>query len=205
MSAERYCADPCSASSLPFWKTKAYVVPPSLRLIRDDAYTGLDETERDTPYFKMLHRLGGLSPLPLPRGFSLTEADAESLSAHISLCYEDERISAAALEAGKARPVHCPALWLAVREDRSGALAASGIAELDPGIREGVLEWIQVSPAFRRRGLGRYLVNELLLRMKNRADFVTVSGRWDNPTHPQALYQSCGFENPVTWHIIQKR
>ena len=98
-----------------------------------------------------------------------------------------------------------PDLWIGLKENGSGILAASGIAEFDPGIKEGILDWIQVSPEFRRQRLGCFVVMELLLRLKKRADFVTVSGRMHNPTNPYALYLNCGFENPVVWHVIRRQ
>ena len=86
----------------------------------------------------------------------------------------------------------------------NGRVVASGIAEVDPGIREGTLEWIQVSPDYRRKGLGRYIVNGLLQRLYGKADFVTVSGKLNNPGNPLALYCSCGFTDCVVWHIVRK-
>ena len=70
---------------------------------------------------------------------------------------------------------------------------ATGIAELDREIGEGVLEWIQVSKDYRRRGLGSYLVLELLWRMRKAARFVTVSGECENADNPEGLYRKCGF------------
>ena len=96
-----------------------------------------------------------------------------------------------------------PELWLAVADAENGQIAASGIAELDTRIGEGVLEWIQVSPGCRRKGLGSFVVNELLNRMRNQAAFVTVSGRMNNESNPFQLYRSCGFGSPVIWHIIK--
>ncbi len=87
----------------------------------------------------------------------------------------------------------------------SNELVASGIAGLDQNIGEGILEWIQVSPAYRRRGLGRYLVCELLSRMDGKADFVTVSGQVDNQSRPELLYESCGFQDRVVWHILTRK
>jgi len=84
-------------------------------------------------------------------------------------------------------------------------VAASGIAELDRDCGEGVLEWIQVSEQHRRRGLGVYLVNELLWRMKDLARFVTVSGRCGNLNNPEGLYRKCGFTGDDVWHILRKR
>lgn len=101
--------------------------------------------------------------------------------------------------------VYCPDLWLAVRDDRTGRVAASGIGELDSEIGEGVLEWIQVSDYCRKMGIGSCVVQELLLLMKKRANFATISGRCNNFTHPEALYRKCGFEGNDIWHILRKR
>ena len=87
-------------------------------------------------------------------------------------------------------------------EADNGRIVATGIGELDKRIGEGVLEWIQVSSGYRRKGLGRFLVCELLCRMQERAAFVTVSGRMKNASKPDALYQACGFTDPVIWHVL---
>ena len=79
-----------------------------------------------------------------------------------------------------------------------------GIGEIDPRIGEGILEWIQVSPAYRRRGLGQVLVCRLLEHMRGKARFVTVSGRLNSPSQPLALYLSCGFQHPVIWHVLTR-
>lgn len=201
MNEKDYLLDPCGASSLPFWKTKRLALPPSVTVLRDDVFSPEPGAD-DTPYFKLIHRLKDLERPSLPTGFSLVSADVESFAAHIAACYEREGVSVEELEDYRRRSVFRADLWIALREDAAGSIVATGIAELDPDIREGVLEWIQVSPAFRRRGLGSFLVRELLFRLRTGADFVTVSGRLDNPDNPLALYRSCGFEGPVIWHIL---
>ena len=76
--------------------------------------------------------------------------------------------------------------------------------ELDKETGEGILEWIQVSQAYRGRGLGCYLVSELLWRMRDAADFATVSGQCGNPSNPERLYCACGFTGTDVWHILRK-
>ena len=203
MNPEQYLSNPCKASSLPFWKTNIISLPPSMSVVRDDLFPGLREGSFDTLYFKLLHRLNALSPYTLPNGFSFTSVDEHSMAAHISHCYEEESVSVEELKQYKKRSVYSPDLWIGLKENDSGKLAATGIAEFDQEIKEGVLEWIQVSPEFRRRGLGRFVVNELLTRLVKMADFVTVSGRMNNPNNPYALYLNCGFETPVIWHVVR--
>jgi hypothetical protein len=54
-------------------------------------------------------------------------------------------------------------------------------------------------------GLGQCIVNELLSRLKDKADFVTVSGRVNNETQPERLYEQCGFSNKKNWHVLTRK
>ena len=65
-----------------------------------------------------------------------------------------------------------------------------------------ILEWIQVLPQYRGKKIGQLIVTELLFRMKDVADFATVSGKVDNETNPEALYRKCGFVGNDLWHIL---
>lgn len=131
MEKEVYLANPCKASSLPFWKTNLIKISENMKIVLE----------------------------------------------------ED--------------------LWIAVKEREKNTIVASGIAEADVDIKEGILEWIQVSPDCRGRGLGKFVVNELLWRMKNKVDFVTVSGKIDNSTNPRGLYLACGFSKEQIWHVLK--
>ena len=205
MTIEEYLSDPCSASSLPLWKTETINVPDSLLIIRDDAFIADQFTEyNDAPYFKVIHRLSGISEQHLNGKFQLVSASVEDYAQHIHTCYGWE-ITAMDLKAYMSHPVYHPDLWLAVKDMETGQIIASGIAELDARIGEGILEWIQVSPNYRRMGFGKYIVQELLWRMKDRASFVTVSGELNNKSNPLALYLRCGFTHTVIWHILSRR
>lgn len=96
-------------------------------------------------------------------------------------------------------------LWIIVYEKVTHKPVACGIAELDKEIREGMLEWIQVLPAYRGKKIGQLLVNELLTRLQGKADFVTISGKVDNVTKPEILYRKCGFTGDDIWHILTKK
>ena len=159
----------------------------------------------DEPYFRLKHDLQGLSAPVLPDGFSICNATPEDFALHINKCYNGIGVSAEELRRYSERPVYHPALWLAIRDDRTGDIVASGIAELDREIDEGVLEWVQVSKKYRGCGMGSFVVSELLWRMKNLAKFATVSGQCENLTNPEALYRRCGFKGDDVWHILKKR
>jgi len=206
MNQETYLRDPCGASSLPFWKTNSIPIPDDLLILREDdprlktACHGFI----DTPYFKLIHRMEGIEAPTLPKGFRFITPGPKQLPEHISACYESEGTSEAELLTYRTRPTYSSDLWLAVMDDSNNEIIASGIAELDPTIREGILEWIQVSPDHRRQGWGSIVVNELLFRLQGRADFVTASGKVNSPWDPRALYERCGFREGVIWHILHK-
>ena len=117
----------------------------------------------------------------------------------ISASYPDIRVTPDTVSSWRALPVYDPGLWLTARAEGSGEAAACAIAEYDPEAREGVLEWVQVLPAFRRRAM----VCTLLSRIKEKADFATVSGRTNNPAKPEALYRACGFTGRDIWHVLR--
>lgn len=203
MNANDYRADPCRASSLPFWKTESLVVPDHVTILRDDEFDASVCAGVDEPYFRLIHRMDGIDKPELPEPFRIVPCDAEGFARHIRECYTEESVTEDELRTCAGLAVYDPDLWIMVADATNGRMAASGIADADRRIGEGILEWIQVSPDYRRRGLGRFIVRELLYRMKGKADFATVSGKMSNPGNPFGMYLSCGFRDPVIWHVIR--
>lgn len=121
----------------------------------------------------------------------------------IKLSYENTDMTIDKLRRYKENPVYDGDLWIFI--DKAGDIKerplAFGLADFDSDLKEGILEWIQVAPNHRGKGLGTFLVRELLNRLKARADFVTVSGDWDNPNNPINLYRKSGFVGENIWYI----
>ena len=204
-NAEGYVSNPCYASSLPFWKTRAFQVPAGIKVIRNDEITPQAIEGTDERYFKMVHDLESISKPILSSHYEMVKCSTESYANHINECYAKEGISTEELKEYKKHRVYDPDLWIAVADKATGQIVATGIAELDTRIGEGILEWIQVSPQYRHRGFGKFLVRELLWRMKDKAFFAVVSGKVDSESKPMALYKACGFKNPVIWHVITEK
>lgn len=202
MNANEYINNPCQASSLPFWKTNCITIPEHILIFRDDEFSVAQYEGMDESYFKLIHDLKTIKTPSLPNRFDIVQCSIADFAHHINECYAEEGVSPEQLHAYQSHPVYDPDLWIAVAEKESKRIVATGIAELDKHIGEGILEWIQVSPDYRHTGLGSFIVNELLLRMQSWAKFVTVSGRMNNPNNPLALYKSCGFTHLVVWHIV---
>lgn len=206
ITKKQYLENPCGTASIPYWKTVCISIPDNMKIIHDrDFEAELLERYVDVLYFRLLHHMREIKPVSLPAGYSLFGASIPDFVDHINSCYEDTSITISEMQSYLTREQYCSELWLAVRDDDKGKIVATGIAELDREIGEGVLEWVQVSKDYRRRGLGSYLVLELLWRMREAARFATVSGKCENTDNPEGLYRKCGFCGDDVWHVLRER
>ncbi len=206
ITKQQYLNDPCGTSSLPYWKAVKMAVPETMliqhhRQFRDECLADY----MDEPYFRLFHDLQALPAAALPDGFRLYDASPAEYAAHINQCYVGASMTDEEIRSYFRHSVYAPELWIAVQDCHSKKIAATGIAELDEQVGEGILEWIQVSPDYRRAGLGAYVVTELLNRIAGRAQFATVSGQVNNPSKPEFLYRRCGFKGNDIWHILTKK
>lgn len=206
ISKNEYLICPCKVSSIPYWKAKSITVPDGMCIVHKDNFNKTEYQHYiDEPYFRLIHSLQDLSIQVLPQGYLLYNATLKDFAEHINSCYSGICVTEADLRDYTARPVYDSSLWLAIKNNQTDEVVATGIAELDKEVGEGVLEWIQVSEQYRGYGLGKYVVSELLWRMKENATFATVSGQCNNPTNPEALYRKCGFTGSDVWHVLRKR
>ncbi len=205
ISKNDYLIDPCKASSIPYWKTKLMSVPEGMVILHQDDFNKSEYPfYSDEHYFRLIHKLKDLPKPIIPKGYILCSITVKETVSHINSCYDDIEITESELRNYLSHSVYESDLWIAVKESSSGKIVATGIAELDQEIGEGILEWIQVSQEYRGYGLGKYVVSELLRRMKSKAGFVTVSGNCSNPSNPEALYRKCGFTGSDIWHILKR-
>lgn len=201
-----YLADPCGTLSIPYYKGKSLTVPPDLRIVHQRDFSPEDwEGWQDTPYFRLYHNLSHIPPAHTPDGCQISNidvADCSAVSELIGLCY-GFTLSEAEVYSWRQRPWFRPELWLQLL-DNKGQMMGAVLAEFDPEMGEGVLDWVQVHPDYRRRGIGVTLVSALLEQLRKMADFATVSGEINNPCMPEALYRRCGFSGNDVWHILRK-
>jgi len=56
MKKEVYLANPCKASSLPFWKTNRVDIPENMKIVLEEDLQGVAVREYlDERYFKLIH------------------------------------------------------------------------------------------------------------------------------------------------------
>lgn len=204
MDKKEYLEKPTAAYALSFWKACNFKTPDNIKVLNENEFNpGLLETYTDEVYFKLVHHLNDVGKQFISDDFIFAEASTADFVNHINSCYEGEGLTVSELESYKKRPVYDEELWICLNDKKNDAIAATGIAEFDNNIKEGYLDWIQVSEQYRGQGLGKTIVYELLRRLSKKASFVTVSGRVDNKTKPDKLYESCGFEDKILWHILR--
>jgi len=177
-------------------------------LLHADFATATPAAASREAYFRLRHNLDTVPNVVLPPGYRFTSAgiarEATAIAGFIAQCYDNVAPDAGAVRTWSRRPVHDPrlAFWIVdTTQDRPAALALS---DFDAHVPEVSLEWIQVHPDYRRRGLGTALVQETLSRARGRAAFATVSGQIHNPTNPQGLYRRCGFHGDDVWYVLRR-
>lgn len=158
-------------------------------------------------YFRLIHKDEPIPKTQPPAGFGIVNvnvaAETHLVADLIGKCYTDLHPSKESARSWMHHPVFDPDLWLWVIDERKDIPVGLGIAEVDHAISEASLEWIQVLPSYRGRGLGKSIVRELLSRLRGRVEFTTVSGEVDNQTNPEALYRSCGFRGNDIWWVFR--
>ena len=201
MDIKEYIQNPCGLLSIPYCMEKTMIIPDSVKIIHNSNWTGqYADYQR---FFRVKHRLNDLAPIDFDYDIISIDHQAKQLCEMINASYKHEHIAISEKEIlqWKEHETFREDLCIYISAN-DGIMAASGIAEYDETCREGFIEWVQVLPEFRKRGLGKKIVFVLLSRLKSLgAEFVTVSGNLDNVFNPLALYRKCGFEGDDIWYV----
>lgn len=202
-----YIKNPCSSLPIPYWKEEKVSVPDNMLIIHDKNYNGgyLDNYD-DTKYFRILHDMKLILDADLDINYYIKTVDInkekEIVTDIINNCYSDISVTESQVVGWTKEKVYDRNLWIFIMVKNTNLPVGLGIADFDKNIKEGILEWIQVLPKYRCKGIGKAIVNELLNRLEVKAEFVTVSGKIDNKTKPESLYRKCGFKGNDIWNIM---
>jgi len=206
ISKNQYINNPCRVCSTAFWKN-FFQKPDTIQIIHENDISSIDiATNNVTRYFRFIHNLENINTDKLNDRYYLQTvkipSQNEKVSKIINSSYDNMDITVEQVTEWTKYNVFNNDLWIFIIDKIDLCPIALGIADFDNDIKEGSLEWIQVLPEFRGLGLGQAIVNELLIRLKDRADFVTVSGQLDTVTNPEFLYRKCGFTGDDVWCVI---
>lgn len=201
MDRKEYLQDPCGMLSIPYWKAEMLTIPDSIRIIHcRDLKEQYSNYQR---FFRVKHDLNDLEPITFDYDTISIDYQARQLSEMINTCYRHENIAVTAEDIlkWKNHKTFREELCIYINAD-NGMMVASGIAEYDENCREGIIEWVQVLPEYRKNGLGKRIVSVLLNKLKDLgADFATVSGNLDSISNPLEFYKKCGFTGNDIWYI----
>ena len=208
MTLQEYIKNPCTVSSLPYWKAKSIIVPDNMVILHNKDFSDdLLSDYSDEKYFRLYRDLKNIDN-PFLDGFEIvtaTKNDLNTIVEIINKSYIGMQAICEQFENYTETPVYNSDLWIMIKDISNGNFIGCGIADFDCETKELILEWIQVLPEYRRKGIGQLIVNELLNRGKSIAGFSTVSGKVDNTTKPELLYRKCGFTGNDVWHILIKK
>ncbi len=208
VTIQQYLSNPCGTLSIPYHKAKNTTVPDGMKIVHDRDFDESDlQAYRDERYFRLYRDMKNIG-LSKADGFlveTVGEAELETVVSVINRSYTDLQVTLEQIKCYTQTPVYDKHLWVSAREEQTGICVGLGIADFDAEVGELILEWIQVLPAYRKRGIARAIVNTLLHRAKEQAAFATVSGKADDPTCPERLYRSCGFVGNDIWHVMRKK
>ncbi len=160
----------------------------------------------DEQYFRLYHSLKEIN-VNIIDDFIIKTALREDIPLFVDVInrsYTDLTVTYKQLAGYTETKVYDSNLWVLVLNKVNLDVVGCGIAELDKDLHEGIIEWIQVLPEYRGKKIGQFIVNELLKRLSQVANFATVSGKINNPTQPEMLYRKCGFTGNDIWHVLTK-
>ena len=208
ISIEDYKKNPCKVSSIPYWKTKSLTIPSNMKIIHSNEFDEkLLDNYIDRRFFRLIHNLSNIPELNIPeikldvipsnRTDELVDM-INSSYAHSEICVSHDYVRSLT-----ATQVYCPELWIGAILD--GKLIGSIICDFDTEVGEAIIEWLQVLPEYRGRGIASALMCKALKKMSSFADFATVSGECDNMTNPERVYRNCGFKGNDVWHILNEK
>ena len=203
-----YLNNPCGTLSIPYWKAKSITIPTDIKIQHDrDFLFDILSKYTDEKYFRLYHSLKEI-PKIITDDFEITTAtrrDIKTIVQIINDSYMDISVNKELIKSYTKTPVYNENLWIMVKEKATDKYVGCGLADYDAEAKELILEWIQVLPEYRGKKIGQLIVTELLSRMKDVANFATVSGKVDNKTNPETLYRKCGFVGNDVWHILHRK
>lgn len=159
-------------------------------------------------YTLFQHTLDSLAPAPaLPNGFTLRPLAGEQEAAAYSELHRAAFESASMTPRWRGRtlrmPQYRPELDLVVAAP-CGELAAFCVGWFDPERQLAQIEPIGVHPRFRRRGLARVLLLEMLHRFKAHGATSAFIEPFSDNTHIHRASESVGFQRVHTVHARGK-
>lgn len=191
ITIEEYIKNPCGMLSIPYWKNKKIIVPDNMKILHHNSFKeSYLDAYSDDQYFRLYHSMQNIKE-NVSEWIYFRTAEMQDMSLIVSIInqsYTDIQVDLAQIMEYTKTVVYDPNLWIIAIERGTDNPIGCGIADYDDEVQEGILEWIQVLPEYRKKGVGSAIVNQLLYRLCNKATFTTVSGKTNSSSNPERLY-----------------
>ena len=161
ISIEEYKQNPCEALSIPYWKATDIIIPDNVKIIHNKNFDEtLLEKYSDKQYFRLIHRLNYVPDFS-NNDFTykmLSKEKTNEIADMINASYShtDVFVSADYIKGLTEAKVYFPELWIGAFDN--SRLVGSIICDLDTKIGEGIIEWLQILPEYREKGIASVLV-----------------------------------------------
>ena len=231
MTKDQYVKDPIHSLALPLWKHKQTAVRKDTIIVSHEKYDKvLYRDFEDNLVLRMKHDLLKLKLKKIPNNYSFaTYKDTDIYHLHnlIKECYKGVNISYEEVEHFvkdetfnnllcvflyhsknyriEKNPVNVNKKDLKKKKEKVLVPIGVVVAHFDKSVKESSIEWLCVTEKYRNKGLAHLLLEEVLLRISNVAEFATVCFPHDNKFALENLFKSVGFEESALWHILKKQ
>ena len=206
---EDYINNPGGTSSLPYWKSISIELPENLIILHNSDKDDIDKYINLYDYdifFKLVHDYKNMAEYSLKEPYYFKSfnkhKDIPMVKYIINNSYEYIHVEEKDILNWTKEESYDEDLWVFIMKDNKPIGLCLGNFDINTG--ECSLEWMQILPEYRRKGLGFSLIMEILNRSNKKADFATVSGDFNNEYNPKGLYKKCGFKGKDLWYVIDK-
>ena len=224
---EKYLKDPIHTLAIPLWKHNTTAIRQDMMYVIDENFNEMLYRDfKDTLYLRLKHDLLNLKLSKIPNHYcfsSYKESDGVLIYNVLKECYGDE------IEYDKIdhmikdetfNDLLCVFLYnekvfnlenfihlRKLNNDKEKNYKPLGlvIAQFDQKTKEASIEYLCVLEKYREKGLGTLLLQEILIRISNIADFATVSFKKEGNEHLEKLFRDAGFEGNAVWHMLRKQ
>lgn len=224
---EKYLKDPINTLAIPLWKHNTTAIRQDMMYILDENYNEvLYRDYADTLYLRLKHDLLHLSLSKIPNHYcfsSYKDSDGVIIYNVLKECYntfiEYDKIENL-IKDETFNDLLCVFLYndkilntdnviqlrkLNSEKERNYKPLGLVIAQFDQKTKEASIEYLCVAEKHRGKGLGTLLVQEVLLRISNIADFATVTFAKEGNDHLEKIFRKAGFEGNALWHMLRKQ
>lgn len=226
---KKYQQDPTHTLPIPYWKHKQTSVREDMVIVSDEKFNEVLYREFiDTKYYRLEHDLLNLKLGKIGSHYSFSTYktnDTFNIYNLIKECYKEDELQFEKIERlvkdETFNNLLCVFLYcdkyymieknivninkIGPRKEKKLKPIGMIMANFDEETKEASIEYLCIIEKYRKKGLGKLLIQEILLRISNIAEFATVTYPIESEYNLDNLFRSCGFTGDAVWHVLKKQ